>query len=69
MKIEMGIGWVPSKTSPGHVQSATPGEYAAEIVRLETALKAAHDALTKSSLTTSERLYDATAAVSRALNG
>lgn len=39
MKIELGTGWVPDKSrEPGHVRSARPGEYAAEIVRLREAL-------------------------------
>lgn len=33
LKIEMGIGWVPD--GPGRLRSANPGEYAAEIERLE----------------------------------
>ncbi len=36
-KIEMGIGWVPSKT-PGYVSSATPSDYVAEIERLRAVL-------------------------------
>ncbi len=35
MKIEMGIGWVPSEEKPYRIRSANPGEYAAEIVRLQ----------------------------------
>jgi hypothetical protein len=41
MKIEMGIGWVPSEEKPGQVRSATPTEYAAEIERLKKVEKAA----------------------------
>ena len=46
MKIEMGLGWVPSEEKPGHIRTANPGEYAAEIVRLREELEDAEaDAL------------------------
>lgn len=35
MKIEHGVGWVPSDEGPGHIRSANPGEYVTEIERLQ----------------------------------